>query len=179
MREKRIDGNVLINSDFLIQNKEDILDIYYELIQRQTRPYITIQKELFDNERFKKLIKTKNNAFYNLKINKNDLFEENLDYLEKNNIDYRINNVFHSNIKINGESINSLSQKDFIYLDAKDIMFSLNQIDYIKDNATIELTDSKDIDINLKAYSHLVALLEKNQKKTNTQRFFLRYSPFM
>ena len=166
MREKRIDGNVLINSDFLIQNKEDILDIYYELIQRQTRPYITIQKELFDNERFKKLIKTKNNAFYNLKINKNDLFEENLDYLEKNNIDYRINNVFHSNIKINGESINSLSQKDFIYLDAKDIMFSLNQIDYIKDNATIELTDSKDIDINLKAYSHLVALLEKNQKKS-------------
>ena len=165
IKENRENGNIVINPDFLLQNKDEILTCYYDLLKRQKNTYVTICRELFDNERFYNLIKGSVNVSFNLKINLDELSYENKCYLDDNFINYTVNDVKNNNYLVSDYKLSDLS-KDYLYLKAQDILFSFDKVKYFNDNVVIELKDSKDKDINFKAYSHLIALLEKENKKS-------------
>lgn len=163
-----VDKTILINPVFFEHHKDQIMETFYDSLLQLKPSYVVIEKELFDNQRFNNLIKQLNSSF-TLCVDKNDISEENVTYLQENFIACEANHEEVSRkYAIQYYTLQELEKPRKLLFNSADLTErNIKGLKYLKDGSSISIADTGDNLENLYFYLKLMEILKDCQPKIN------------
>lgn len=156
-----VDKTILINSMFFEQHKEQITAMFYDSLLEFEPSIIAIPQELFDNQIFNGLIKQVDSSFW-LDVDKNDISEENIEYLRTNFIACKANDEeISSKYVIQYLTMKDLEKPRLLIFDSADLTeHNIQGLQYLKDGSSIKIRDTGNNTENLYLYLKLFEVLK-------------------